>query len=369
MIILGCIEIKVESKNNKIKGVEDMIKDVIKRVKDMMEFNNRIKFNNETIKNAIMDALDKMERGIEISEVDRNEFINVLLKGDRDFGITNGNRKYTEEELQYSAYGHIFENYKCYIGQTKQNPKDRWDNGNGYETQVVYNPIKKYGWDNISHVVICNGLTQEQVNDIEVALIYILKSTNIEEFGYNVANGGNGKGKTSEETRKKLSEAHKGKHHSEETRKKLSENRKGMQHSEETRKKLSESNKGKHHSEETRKKFSENRKGKYTGENNPMYGKHLSEESKKKISEARKGKYVGENSPSAKKVFCSGMIFPTGKLCAKFYNVSPSTMCMWLQGKVKKIPSEFIEKGLRYATQDDINTYPLYIEEEQNQQD
>ena len=182
-----------------------MIKDVIKRVKDMMEFNNEIKFNNETIKNAIMDALDKMERGIEISEVDRDELINVILKyGDRDFGIKNGDRKYTEEELQYSAYGHIFENYKCYIGQTKQNPKDRWDNGNGYETQVVYNPIKKYGWDNISHVVICNGLTQEQVNDIEVALIYILKSTNIEEFGYNVENGGNGKGKMSEETRKNL---------------------------------------------------------------------------------------------------------------------------------------------------------------------
>ena len=299
-----------------------MIKDVIKRVKDMMEFNNEIKFNNETIKNAIIDALDKMERGIEISEVDRNEFINVLLKGDRDFGITNGNRKYTEEELQYSAYGHIFENYKCYIGQTKQNPKDRWDNGNGYETQVVYNPIKKYGWDNISHVVICNGLTQEQVNDIEVALIYILKSTNIEEFGYNVANGGNGKGKTSEETRKKLSEAHKGKQHSEETRNKMSENRKGKQRSEETR---------------------------------------------KKQSEARKGKYVGENSPSAKKVFCGGMIFPTGKLCAKFYNVPPSTMCMWLQGK-RKTPSEFIELGLRYATEEDINTYPLYIEEEEQKQ-
>lgn len=44
-------------------------------------------------------------------------------------------------------------------------------------------------------------------------------------------------------------------------------------------------NKGKHLSEETRKKLSEATKGK----NNPLYGKHRSEETRKKISEACKG--------------------------------------------------------------------------------
>jgi len=65
--------------------------------------------------------------------------------------------------------------------------------------------------------------------------------------------------------------------------------------SEEHRRKLSEAHKGKHHSEESKKKLSEKRKG----ENNPMYGrsgelsprfgiKHT-EASKKKMSENQKG--------------------------------------------------------------------------------
>ena len=49
---------------------------------------------------------------------------------------------------------------------------------------------------------------------------------------------------------------------------------------------------GKHRSEETRKKISEANKGKLIGENHPMYGKHFhhSKEAKKKISEAGKGR-------------------------------------------------------------------------------
>ena len=204
----------------------------------MVKLNNEIKFNNETIKNAIMDALDKNERGIEVDEVDRNELINVILKGDRDFGIKNGNRKCTEEELQNSIYIHIVnENNKCYIGQTSRNPRDRWKrNGFEYEGQVFYNAIKYYGWDNISHIVLCHGLNKEQANEMEVALISLFETTN-REFGYNIANGGNSVGKHSDETRNKMSEANKGKHHSDETKKKMSEANKGKHHSDETRKK------------------------------------------------------------------------------------------------------------------------------------
>ena len=303
-----------------------------------------IKFNNEIIKNLIIDALDKMERGIEINEVDRNELINVILKGDRDFGIKNKDtgKYYTEEELQNSVYIHIVnENNKCYIGQTSRNPEDRWgSNGIWYKGQVFYNPIKYYGWDNISHIVICYGLSQEQANEMEVALISLFKSTNREEFGYNVANGGDGAGKHSEETRKKLSEANKGEYNYWY---------------------------GKQHSEETIQKMSEAKKGKYVGEKNPMYGKHHSEETKNKMSEAMKGK----NHPKAKKVYCNGMIFSTVTQCSKFYKVNCRTMNYWLNEKVKRpseLYSKFIELGLRFATEEDINTYPLYIEE-QNQQD
>jgi hypothetical protein len=47
---------------------------------------------------------------------------------------------------------------------------------------------------------------------------------------------------------------------------------------------------GKHLSEETKKKISESHKG----EKNPNFGKHLSEETKKKMSEARLGKKITE---------------------------------------------------------------------------
>lgn len=50
-------------------------------------------------------------------------------------------------------------------------------------------------------------------------------------------------------------------------------------------------------SDETKRKQSEARKGKYCGENSPRYGKHLTEEQKSKLSEALKGKCCGENHP------------------------------------------------------------------------
>ena len=49
--------------------------------------------------------------------------------------------------------------------------------------------------------------------------------------------------------------------------------------------------KGKLISEETRKKLSEANKGKHLGKDNPFYGKHHSEENRKKLSEANKGKH------------------------------------------------------------------------------
>ena len=85
---------------------------------------------------------------------------------------------------------------------------------------------------------------------------------------------------------------HLGKHPSEESRKKMSEAKKGKpswikgkHHSEDTRKKMSEATKGKHHSEETRKKISDA----LNGENHPMFGKHHTAEARKKISEVHKG--------------------------------------------------------------------------------
>ena len=47
-------------------------------------------------------------------------------------------------------------------------------------------------------------------------------------------------------------------------------------------------------SEETKKKMGEAKKGRYIGKDSSFYGKHHSEESKKKMSEAQKGKHISK---------------------------------------------------------------------------
>ena len=74
--------------------------------------------------------------------------------------------------------------------------------------------------------------------------------------------------------------------HSADTRRKMSEAKRGKHLSSEHRKKLSEAQKGKHLSAETCKKMSESKKG----ENNPFFGLHRSAETRLKMSEAHKGK-------------------------------------------------------------------------------
>lgn len=80
---------------------------------------------------------------------------------------------------------------------------------------------------------------------------------------------------------------------SEEHKRKISEAEKGRHLSEEWKRKISEANKGKHLSEEHKRKLSEAHKGKPAWNKGTyesgMKGKHHSEETKRKMSEARKG--------------------------------------------------------------------------------
>ena len=100
-------------------------------------------------------------------------------------------------------------------------------------------------------------------------------------------------GHHSEETKQKLRNVNLGKHLSEETKKKMSGRipwNKGLKYDEEIRKKLSESHKGYQWSEESKRKLSETNKGRVSG----MKGKKQSEDAKKKISEKMKNRIVSE---------------------------------------------------------------------------
>ena len=100
--------------------------------------------------------------------------------------------------------------------------------------------------------------------------------------------------KFSDETRQKMSEAHRGRTMSEESRRKMSEARKGMTFSEETRRKMSEAKRGKPMSEEARRKLSESLKGRKRPPFSEEWKRKLSESHKMKISESHKGSKMSE---------------------------------------------------------------------------
>jgi len=196
----------------------------------------------------------------------------------------------------YSVYMHTNKiNGKKYIGITRQEPEKRWANGKGYPNNRYFNnSIKKYGWDMYEHKILYEKLTKEEAEKFEIKLIKNYKS-NQTKCGYNIENGGNSTGKTSDETRRKLSESHKGK--------------KNYWY-------------GKNHSIESRKKMSEANKG-----------KTISEETKNKMSEAQKGRKHSQS----KKVVCidTGEIFNSLTECANTYQINDGTLGNWVRGKCR----------------------------------
>lgn len=174
----------------------------------------------------------------------------------------------------YTVYMHTCPNGKRYIGITMKIPELRWQNGTGYKTQLYfYRAIEKYGWENIKHEILYSNLSKEEAEQKERELITNTYNSNNPMYGYNIDNGGNHKGKCSEQTKEKISVANKGRKASEETKKIMSEQRKGSKPwnlgkslnplSEEHKKKLSISQKGiSKHTEESKLKLSIAHKGK-----------------------------------------------------------------------------------------------------------
>ena len=127
----------------------------------------------------------------------------------------------------YTVYKHTSPSGKVYIGITSRNPLYRWNHGNGYRrNEHFFRAIVKYGCDNIKHEILFYGLTKEEACKKEIDLIYTHKSAD-EKFGYNNDHGGIAAGKISDQTKRKMSEAHKGKERSEEYRRHISEAKKG----------------------------------------------------------------------------------------------------------------------------------------------
>lgn len=153
------------------------------------------------------------------------------------------------EEAQkhnYCVYMHKFPNEKVYIGITGVKPKQRWKRGKSYQNNVYFSrAVKKYGWDNIEHIILENELDKETAEQKEKDLIAQWKSNDI-EHGYNITSGGECIGKHSDRTKRQISEKAKERYKNPEYRKRISEAHKG----------ISPSNKGTHMTEEQKRKIS-----------------------------------------------------------------------------------------------------------------
>lgn len=223
-------------------------------------------------------------------------------------------------------YLHITPSGKKYFGVTCKRPERRWANGHGYKSNPhFWRAIEKYGWNNITHVILADGLTPDEADSLEIFFIALYDTINPSK-GYNQDRGGRGKNKRmSEETKQKIGEAQKGKIISEEQRQKISKAHKGKTLSEEHKRKISKAHKGIGHSEESKRKISEAHKGTI-----------FSEETKRKMSEAQKGK-TGKQCPNSKTVICltTKEIFYGTKEAGRITGIGQSHISNVCNGKEK----------------------------------
>lgn len=165
------------------------------------------------------------------------------------------------EERNYCLYMHISPSGKKYIGITCRKPKKRWNYGKGYVGNDYFTKaIEKYGWNNFDHIILCVGLTREQASELEIRLIEVYDTTNREK-GYNLDGGGIKRKRMSDETKKKIGDAHRGRYTEAQWAATMARAGKGHPHTEETKRHLSEVHKGKKMSAEACAKMSLAHKG------------------------------------------------------------------------------------------------------------
>lgn len=85
------------------------------------------------------------------------------------------------------VYMHFFPDGKVYVGTCADGCESvRWAEGKGYRTKKMREAIARFGWENVKHRVVCEGLTDQLALDIETLLII---KYNAVENGYNTTYG------------------------------------------------------------------------------------------------------------------------------------------------------------------------------------
>ena len=211
----------------------------------------------------------------------------------------------------YTVYQHRNKiNNKIYIGITKQEPEKRWGTyGANYKSSPhFFAAIQKYGWDNFEHNILFINLTKEEACAKEQELIKFYNSMN-RQFGYNSTSGGE-IFIMNKETKEKISQALKG-------------NKNGLSKpcSEEKKKKISKAQKGRGFTEEHKRKLSEAAQKRSVP---------CSEEKKKTLS---------KNYPNKKPVYCEELnqIFESVQECSRQLGIPATNISKLCNGRGKTL--------------------------------
>ena len=211
----------------------------------------------------------------------------------------------------YTVYQHKNKiNNKIYIGITSQNPEQRWgSNGCNYKSSPhFYSAIKKYGWDNFEHNILFTNLTKEEACLKEQELIKKYNSMN-RIYGYNSTSGGE-MFSMNQETKEKIANA-------------LIGNKNGLNHpcSEEKKKKISDAQKGREFTKEHKQKLSIAAQNRHTP---------CSEEKKKKLS---------QNYPNKRKVYCEELdtIYESVQDCSRQLGIPATNISKLCNGRGKTL--------------------------------
>lgn len=195
----------------------------------------------------------------------------------------------------YKTTNHI--NGKVYFGVHHET---RWPNADRYlgSGQVLKQAINKYGRENFERTVLCIAGSKEYVLELEKRLVdeEVVKSSET----YNITGGGHGSILLQEESVEKIRQARLGGSLSKETIEKRTSSRmrtaerSGYFHSEETKKKIGDANRGRVFSKDHREKLSAALKGRTYSEETRMLrsvqrkGRTVSNETRQKLSQAAK---------------------------------------------------------------------------------
>jgi len=178
-------------------------------------------------------------------------------------------------------------NGKCYVGKSMQREgrrknehlSDAFNIKKANYDCLFYRAIRKYKIDVWLWQIVAEDIPIKELDWNE--RFYIFYYSSCGKFGYNSDTGGSNGKQFATYVKKKISDAHIGRVYST-----------GWHHTEEAKKKISAAGKGRHLSEEAIKRAIAHRPD-MSGKNSPMFGKHHSKETKQKLSATK----VGDRNP------------------------------------------------------------------------